>query len=134
MNDHPTSRDIQAWLSAGLQASRIESTTIFDRDSILFRAWPRGGRAVELEVDRKAIEDFTSAMILADLEDSDVLTRLTTDPSMRLCYGFKRDVPHFESRTVVCEGRQYRIVRDASHNVRIYDGTDERLKGTPTKC
>lgn len=124
---------IAAWLSTQLGSASISARADFDRDGVVLRfSLPEGARIGELEISQEAADDYSPEDIIADLQKHDVPSRLKRDPTMRLAYTQDRDVPHLETRLMVCDGRQYRFVRDSQHSVRVYDETDRILGGMPS--
>jgi hypothetical protein len=110
--------------------SRVESQEIFDRETHLFRIHLPTGRASELEVSREVLDHEPPEAIVNELSQSDSAERLRRDPSVRVQY-FSSGIDHFETRYVLCDGRQYRVVRDDKHNVSIFDSSDNLLLNTP---
>lgn len=113
---------VEQWLVNASPGTEL-SHAVLDRETVLFRAHePRVGAACyELEISREAFEDHTVEIVLADLTRHKVADRLRADPTMRLNYTRDRNVPHLETLWVTCDERQYRVVRDSDHNVRIFD-------------
>lgn len=124
---------VSRWLHERFPGSVVAEGRIFDRGTTLYRIALAGGKSSELEVSDEAFEDIRVTDIIADLEAHEVVSRLTTDPTMRLQYTRSRDIPHHEWRQIDCDGRRYRVVRDAGHNVRIFDASDKPLSRTPQK-
>lgn len=121
---------IERWMRTNFPDAYVESREIFERVVVLFRA-SEEATYYELEVTGEAFRKQPTGTILDDLENQEVARRLRNDPSLRLQYRSSRVVPHFETRYVSCDGRQYRIVRDSNHNVQIFDSADQLLEETP---
>jgi hypothetical protein len=123
-------RAVQDWLANLFPDSRIQSHEDFDRDTWVFRVFPVVGRAGELELSREVLERDDPEAIKGALADSDASERMHRDPTVRVQY-FSSGVNGFETRLLNCDGRMYRIVRDGSHNIAVFDSADQRLKNTP---
>lgn len=122
---------LEEWFARHFKEGRIDSEEIFDRDVQLFRVTAPDGTTYELEITEEAFEDRRVDEILEDLKEEEVAERLRSDPSMRLCYYRGGKVPATETRWITCDGRSYRIVRDADHNVVVYDSQDQPLGNLP---
>ena len=123
---------IRAFLAYQLNAS-VSTRADLDREVIVFEArQPEGATICAFEITDEALRDHPAEAIIEDLRRHEVVQRLQRDPTMRLRYSTDRDVPSFESLEVRWDGRRYRVVRDAQHNVRIFDASDRALERTPT--
>lgn len=122
---------IACWLQEKSGVANVEWDAIFDRDVALFRLYRDEPPSPELEVTAEALEDHPSETILADLDDQQVVQRLVADPTMRLRYYTRREVPPREEMWVRCDGRRYRVLRDSGHNVRIFDNAGRLLDNIP---
>lgn len=121
---------IRQWLASQFPESTIDSQSIFDTETHLFRVHQQKGRHPELEVSREILERTKPEALLRELAQSDAIERMKRDPSVRIQY-FSSGIPHFETRYVRCDGTRYRVVRDDKHNLSIFDSADKRLAKTP---
>lgn len=103
-----------------------------DRDAFLlvFRDH-KGGRLGEIEVSNEAAEDVPHATILSDLERAGVLNADSMDRTIRRSYRSDRSLTAGEERIIECDGSRYRVVRDTSHQVIIFDAEGNRLTAMP---
>jgi hypothetical protein len=130
--DEDSFKNIEEWLATALPGTQASHAQL-DRETVLFRAHEArsGAPRYELEISREAFEDQRAETIVADLILQKVADRLRADPTMRLSYTRDRNVPHIETLWVTCDGRQYRVVRDGEHSVRIYDRAGQLLANGP---
>ena len=130
--DDDSFKTIEQWLVNSFPGTQA-SYAVLDREVVLFRVHePRpGAPRLELEISREAFEDRKVETIVADLVRQRVTDRLRADPTLRLNYTRDRDIPHVETLWVACDERQYRVVRNGEHNVRIYDKADRLLANWP---
>ena len=132
-NTNDAINGIAAWLGRQLATANVRARADANRDVVLFRIEPGDGSAErELEISGEALDDQTPETIIADLSRQEVPQRLSRDATMRLAYTTDREVPHFETRLVICDGRNYRIVRGDDHTVRIFASTGRLLEQTPS--
>jgi hypothetical protein len=123
---------IASWLQQQFGGATVNANADGDREVVVFRIGLDGGRGVRrLEISQEALDHTEPEVILADLHAEGVVQRLLADPTMQLHYYGDRRVPHFEELPVICDGRRYRVVRDAQHNVRILDSEDKPLINSP---
>ena len=130
--DEDSLKNISEWLGGTLPGTDVSHAHL-DRETVLFRGHEArsGAPRYEIEISREALEDHPAATIVADLIREKVADRLRADPTMRLNYTRDRNVPHLETLWVTCDERQYRVVRDGGHNVRIYDKAGQLLGNWP---
>jgi hypothetical protein len=121
---------IRQWLASQFPSSTIDSQSIFDTETHLFRVHQQKGQHPELEVSREVLERHAPEALVRELAQSDAIERMKRDPSVRIQY-FGSGIHHFETRYVRCDSTQYRIVRDDKHNVSIFDSGDKLLAKTP---
>jgi hypothetical protein len=119
------------WLGKQLGAERTRIVDDFDREVVVVCCHKPGSDAAELELSYEALESFDVSQILHDLEGDGIQERLSRDPSVRLQYGTDRRLHHFETRLIQCDGKSYRVVRDAEHNVFIFDNKGKPLASIP---
>lgn len=131
--DDDAFKSVAKWLANALPGTEV-SYGVLDRETVLYRvhAPHAGAPRYELEISREAFEDHPVETILADLARLKIPDRLCVDPTMRLNYTRDRNVHHLETLWVTCDGRNYRVVRDSEHNVRIYDKAQQLLTNWPT--
>jgi hypothetical protein len=120
------------WLQVLLGAVSVQTNSDPVRDAVLFRIDVGDGNVRELEISEEALNDLATEDIVMDLGRAQVSERLRSDSTMRLTYNQYRDVPHFETLIVRCDGKSYRVVRDSHHAVRIFDEADQLLASTPS--
>lgn len=126
-----TTEAIAAWL-VGQFKDAAPSAIASSVDGIVFRAVGQDGSTLgEIEVSDEALADHPPEVIIGDLERAGAADHLRRDPSVRLSYLTDRRVYNFESLVVECDGRQYRVVRDAHHNVQIFDASGAALLNRP---
>jgi hypothetical protein len=128
--DQPVVKSVAAWLSEQFPSATIEHQGDFDRETHLFRVVRRQGGHPELEISREVLEREEPAQVIEELRREDVASRLDRDPNFRIQF-FQDGLRGLETRIVHCDGRRYRVVRDAQHNVSIYDSEDRRLEKMP---
>jgi hypothetical protein len=133
MFDDDAIQGIASWFGQQFGMTTAQAHALPDRDVVLFRVEFREQRpSLELELSEEALEDNEPEAIIEDLARQSIPGRLSADPTMRLSYYADRIVPRFERHYVQCDGKGYRIVRDASHAVRIFDAQDQLLQNTPS--
>src|SRR5687767_479238 len=115
---------IAAWLGAQLKSPSVRVQRDFDREAIVFHIAAVDAGIGDLEISQEAIDDHAPDIVISDLQTHDVPARLRRDPTMRLAYSRDRDVPHLETRWIICDRKRYRFVRDSDHTVRVYDSND----------
>jgi transcriptional regulator with XRE-family HTH domain len=73
------------WLQEQFEGSEVLSGYLFTRDVFLFRI--HAGRIpLELEVSKEALEDYSTAIIVADMEEQGLRAQLLKSPGIRLFY------------------------------------------------
>ena len=123
---------LTSWIARQYPGADVSARADAIRDVIVFSATPTDGSGTRmLEITDEAMADVPVVTIIEDLEQQGVPSLLRRDPTMRRTYSSDRKVPHFEQLRIECGGRQYRVVRDSSHNVRIFDDQDLPLDKLP---
>ena len=131
MQEQKTIQEFSDWLSDRL-GGEIDSSYEGKTESYFFRVHIPGTRPDPvLRVMLCAFEDWSLDEIQADLESQGVIERLQRDPTMWLVYTRERVCPQSEPLFVKCDGRNYQVVRDSDHNVRVYDDSGWLLENSP---
>jgi len=132
MSQQESIEAIASFLKQSLKAAGVSPRAEGDREVIVFTPQMLPGiQAGVLEVSEEALDDQSAEVILSDLREQNVPQRLLSNPSLQLRYFADRQVPHFETREVECDGRHYRVVRGGDRTVRIYDSADRTLSRMP---
>jgi len=129
----PTNEQKQAiseWLTKQLAAAAVSSHYDFSRETTLFTV-RRDPGTVALEITDSAFEDYPVAEIIRDLTEEKLVERFARDPTMRAQYVARQKLLGHECLYISCDGRQYRVIRDGAHNVRVFDDSDRPLDRAP---
>ena len=122
---------IEGWLEdrlgveVNVYGDDIRTTTCFQANVPNLRPSP------VLRVTLRALEDVELETILEDLDREQVPERLLARPDIHLPYTTERKIPYFETLSIRCDDRHYRVVRGEDRHVEILDDRDQPLTNRP---
>lgn len=123
---------LASWLVHLFPGGTVATLADPERDVMVFSITPKDDpEPRSFEATEEALNSHPPEGIIRDLERQRIPALLKRDPTLRPCYSTERRIPHLESLQVSCDNRSYRVVRDSSHNVVIFDASHRRLARLP---